>query len=318
MNAPQESIKIFGGTASRYIAEQIAATCGEPLGQVVLNRFSDGEFQPSFEETVRGDVVYIVQSTFPPSDNLFELLLMVDAAKRASAKRIVAVMPYFGFARQDRKDKPRVSIGAKLVANMLTAAGVDRIMTMDLHADQIQGFFEVPVDHLFASSIFIPHIQKLNLPDLLMVAPDTGGTKRANAYAKHLGVDIAICYKQRKVANHIEKMTVIGDVKGRDVMLVDDMIDTAGTLTKAADMMLEQGANSVRAICTHAVLSGDACKRIERSALTSLIVTDTIPISAEKMAQTTKIEQLSVAPLFGGVIQRMRAHESISSHFIIA
>ncbi|MBK9761494.1 MAG: ribose-phosphate pyrophosphokinase [Flavobacteriales bacterium] len=318
MNAPQESIKIFGGTASRYVAEQIAATCGEPLGQVVLNRFSDGEFQPSFEETVRGDVVYIVQSTFPPSDNLFELLLMVDAAKRASAKRIVAVMPYFGFARQDRKDKPRVSIGAKLVANMLTAAGVDRIMTMDLHADQIQGFFEVPVDHLFASSIFIPHIQKLNLPDLLMVAPDTGGTKRANAYAKHLGVDIAICYKQRKVANHIEKMTVIGDVKGRDVMLVDDMIDTAGTLTKAADMMLEQGANSVRAICTHAVLSGDACKRIERSALTSLIVTDTIPISAEKMAQTTKIEQLSVAPLFGGVIQRMRAHESISSHFIIA
>ncbi|MBL0045920.1 MAG: ribose-phosphate pyrophosphokinase [Flavobacteriales bacterium] len=318
MNAPQESIKIFGGTASRYVAEQIAATCGEPLGQVVLNRFSDGEFQPSFEETVRGDVVYIVQSTFPPSDNLFELLLMVDAAKRASAKRIVAVMPYFGFARQDRKDKPRVSIGAKLVANMLTAAGVDRIMTMDLHADQIQGFFEVPVDHLFASSIFIPHIQKLNLPDLLMVAPDTGGTKRANAYAKHLGVDIAICYKQRKVANHIEKMTVIGDVKGRDVMLVDDMIDTAGTLTKAADMMLEQGANSVRAICTHAVLSGDACKRIERSALTSLIVTDTIPISAEKMVQTTKIEQLSVAPLFGGVIQRMRAHESISSHFIIA
>jgi len=211
-----------------------------------------------------------------------------------------------------------VSIGAKLVANMLTAAGVDRIMTMDLHADQIQGFFEVPVDHLFASSIFIPYIKQLNLPDLLMVAPDTGGTKRANAYAKHLGVDIAICYKQRKVANQIEKMTVIGEVKGRDVMLVDDMCDTAGTLTKAADMMMEQGANSVRAICTHAVLSGEACKRIERSALTSLIVTDTIPISAEKMAQTTKIEQLSVAPLFGGVIQRMRAHESISSHFIIA
>jgi ribose-phosphate pyrophosphokinase len=318
MSIPSESIKIFGGTASRYIAEQIAATCGEPLGQVVLNRFSDGEFQPSFEETVRGDVVYIVQSTFPPSDNLFELLLMVDAAKRASAKRIVAVLPYFGFARQDRKDKPRVSIGAKLVANMLTAAGVDRIMTMDLHADQIQGFFEVPVDHLFASSIFIPHVQKLNLPHLLMVAPDTGGTKRANAYAKHLGVDIAICYKQRKVANQIEKMTVIGEVKGKDVMLVDDMIDTAGTLTKAADMMMEQGANSVRAICTHAVLSGDACKRIERSALTSLIVTDTIPISAEKMAQTTKLEQLSVAPLFGNVIKRMRAHESISSHFIIA
>ena len=318
MTAPQETIKIFGGTASKQVAEQITAACGERLGEVVLNRFSDGEFQPSFEETVRGDVVYIVQSTFPPSDNLFELLMMVDAAKRASAKRIVAVMPYFGFARQDRKDKPRVSIGAKLVANMLTAAGVDRVMTMDLHADQIQGFFEVPVDHLFASSIFVPYVKKLALPDLLMVAPDTGGTKRANAYAKHLGVDIAICYKQRKVANQIEKMTVIGDVKGKDVMLVDDMCDTAGTLTKAADMMMEQGANSVRAICTHAVLSGDACKRIERSALTSLIVTDTIPISAEKMAQTTKIQQLPVAPLFGSVIQRMRAHESISSHFIIA
>ncbi len=318
MSVPTDPIKIFGGTASKYLAEQIASYSGERLGQVVLNRFSDGEFQPSFEETVRGDVVYIVQSTFPPSDNLFELLMMVDAAKRASAKRIVAVMPYFGFARQDRKDKPRVSIGAKLVANMLTAAGVDRIMTMDLHADQIQGFFEVPVDHLFASSIFVPYIQKLALPNLLMVAPDTGGTKRANAYAKHLGVDIAICYKQRKVANQIEKMTVIGEVRGKDVVLVDDMCDTAGTLTKAADMMMEQGANSVRAICTHPVLSGEACKRIERSALTSLIVTDTIPISAEKMAQTTKIEQLSVAPLFGSVIQRMRAHESISSHFIIA
>jgi len=318
MTTPQETIKIFGGTASKNLAEGISAACGERLGEVVLNRFSDGEFQPSFEETVRGDVVYIVQSTFPPSDNLFELLMMVDAAKRASAKRIVAVMPYFGFARQDRKDKPRVSIGAKLVANMLTAAGVDRIMTMDLHADQIQGFFEVPVDHLFASSIFVPYIKSLNLPNLLMVAPDTGGTKRANAYGKHLGVDIAICYKQRKVANQIEKMTVIGDVKGRDVMLVDDMCDTAGTLTKAADMMMEQGASSVRAICTHPVLSGEACQRIERSALTSLIVTDTIPISAQKMAQTTKIEQLPVAPLFGGVIQRMRAHESISSHFIIA
>ena len=314
----QESAKIFSGTATRYLAEKIAASNGERLGEVTVSRFSDGEFQPSFEETVRGELVFIVQSTFPPSDNLFELLLMVDAAKRASAKRIVAVMPYFGFARQDRKDKPRVSIGAKLVANMLTAAGVDRIMTMDLHADQIQGFFEVPVDHLFASSIFLPYIKELNLSNLVMAAPDTGGTKRANAYAKHLGCDMAICYKQRKVANQIEKMTVIGDVKGRDVMLVDDMCDTAGTLTKAADMMMAEGASSVRAICTHAVLSGEACKRIERSALTSLIVTDTIPISAEKQAETSKIEQLSVAPLFGSVIQRMRAHESISSHFIIA
>jgi ribose-phosphate pyrophosphokinase len=313
-----ESAKIFSGTATRYLAEKIAANSGERLGEVTVSRFSDGEFQPSFEETVRGELVFIVQSTFPPSDNLFELLMMVDAAKRASAKRIVAVMPYFGFARQDRKDKPRVSIGAKLVANMLTAAGVDRIMTMDLHADQIQGFFEVPVDHLFASSIFLPHIKEMGLPNLLMAAPDTGGTKRANAYAKHLGVDMAICYKQRKVANQVESMTVIGDVRGKDVVLVDDMVDTAGTLTKAADMMMEQGATSVRAVCTHAVLSGDACARIERSALTELIVTDTIPMSDAKRELTTKIKQLSVAQLFADVIKRVRNHESISSHFIIA
>ena len=313
-----ESAKIFSGTATRYLSEQIAAASGERLGEVSVARFSDGEFQPSFEETVRGELVFIVQSTFPPSDNLFELLLMVDAAKRASAKRIVAVMPYFGFARQDRKDKPRVSVGAKLVANMLTAAGVDRIMTMDLHADQIQGFFEVPVDHLFASTIFLPHIKEMKLPDLVMAAPDTGGTKRANAYSKHLGCDLAICYKQRKVANQIERMTVIGDVKDRNVVLVDDMIDTAGTLTKAADMMMDLGATSVRAVCTHAVLSGEACARIEKSALKELIVTDTIPISAEKLAQTTKIKVLSVSQLFADVIRRVRSHESISSHFIIA
>ena len=313
-----ESAKIFSGTATRYLAEQIAASSGERLGEVAVSRFSDGEFQPSFEETVRGELVFIVQSTFPPSDNLFELLLMVDAAKRASAKRIVAVMPYFGFARQDRKDKPRVSVGAKLVANMLTAAGVDRIMTMDLHADQIQGFFEVPVDHLFASTIFLPHIKELGIADLVMAAPDTGGTKRANAYSKHLGCDMAICYKQRKVANQIERMTVIGDVRGKNVVLVDDMIDTAGTLTKAADMMMDLGATSVRAVCTHAVLSGEACQRIEQSALTELIVTDTIPISEEKRAQTTKIKVLTVAQLFSDVIRRVRSHESISSHFIIA
>lgn len=313
-----ESAKIFSGTATRYLAEKIAANSGERLGEVTVSRFSDGEFQPSFEETVRGELVFIVQSTFPPSDNLFELLMMVDAAKRASAKRIVAVMPYFGFARQDRKDKPRVSIGAKLVANMLTAAGVDRIICMDLHADQIQGFFEVPVDHLFASSIFLPHIKEMGLPNLLMAAPDTGGTKRASAYAKHLGVDMAICYKQRKVANQVESMTLIGDVKGKDVVLVDDMIDTAGTLTKAADMMMEQGASSVRAVCTHAVLSGQACERIQSSSLTELIVTDTIPISEAKRAATNKIKQLSVAQLFADVIKRVRNHESISSHFIIA
>lgn len=313
-----DSAKIFGGSATRALAQQIADVSGQRLGEVTVSRFSDGEFQPSYEETVRGEVVFIVQSTMPPSDNLFELLLMVDAAKRASAKRIVAVIPYFGFARQDRKDKPRVSIGAKLVANMLTAAGVDRIMTMDLHADQIQGFFEVPVDHIFASTIFLPHVQGLKLPDLLMAAPDTGGTKRANAYAKHLGVDMAICYKQRKVANQVDSMTVIGDVAGKNVILVDDMIDTGGTLTKAATMMMEQGATSVRAMCTHAVLSGDACERIQNSDLVELIVTDTIPISAEKLQATPKIKQLSVARLFADVIQRVRDHESISSHFIIA
>ena len=314
----QESSKIFSGTATRYLSEKIAAASGEQLGEVTVSRFSDGEFQPSFEETVRGELVFIVQSTFPPSDNLFELLMMVDAAKRASAKRIVAVMPYFGFARQDRKDKPRVSIAAKLVANMLTAAGVDRIITMDLHADQIQGFFEVPVDHLFASSLFLPYVKGMNLPDLVMAAPDTGGTKRANAYAKHLGVDMAICYKQRKVANQIESMTVIGDVKGRNVVLVDDMVDTAGTLTKAADMMMEQGATSVRAVCTHPVLSGEACTRIQNSSLTELIVSDTIPIGADKLQHTDKIKQLTVAQLFSDVIRRVRSHESISSHFIIA
>ena len=317
-NQLHDSSKIFGGTASRALAQQIADVSGQKLGEVTVSRFSDGEFQPSFEETVRGEVVFIVQSTMPPSDNLLELLLMVDAAKRASAKRIVAVMPYFGFARQDRKDKPRVSIGAKLVANMLTAAGVDRIMTMDLHADQIQGFFEVPVDHIFASTIFLPHVQSLKLPDLLMAAPDTGGTKRANAYAKHLGVDMAICYKQRKVANQVDSMTVIGDVAGKNVILVDDMIDTGGTLTKAATMMMEQGATSVRAMCTHAVLSGDACARIQKSDLVELIVTDTIPVSGEKLLATPKIKQLSVARLFADVIQRVRDHESISSHFIIA
>ena len=318
MNAQLEPAKIFGGSASRYLAEKVAAASGERLGEVTVARFSDGEFQPSYEETVRGDLVFIVQSTFPPAENLLELLMMIDAAKRASAKRIVAVIPYFGFARQDRKDKPRVSIGAKLVANMLTAAGVDRIMTMDLHADQIQGFFEVPVDHLFASSIFLPHIKSMGLPNLLMAAPDTGGTKRANAYSKHLGCDMAICYKQRKVANQIERMTVIGDVKGKDVVLVDDMVDTAGTLAKASDMMMDEGANSVRAICTHPVLSGEACKRVQDSSLTELIVTDTIPISPEKLAQTNKIKQLSVAQLFADVIMRVRNHESISSHFIIA
>lgn len=306
-------IKIFAGRESQHLAEQIAHAYGVNLGNVTTSVFSDGEFQPSFEETVRGLDVFIVQSTMPPSDNLFELLLMVDAARRASARKIIAVIPYFGFARQDRKDKPRVAIGAKLVANMLMAAGIDRIITMDLHADQIQGFFEVPVDHLFGSTIFTPEIEKLNTGKLIMAAPDAGGAKRANSYAKRLDVGLAICHKQRKKANEIAEMTVIGDVSGKDVILVDDMCDTAGTLTKAADLFMEKGALSVRAFCTHAVLSGPAYERLTNSSITELIVTDTIPLKRPH----AKIRVLTVADLFGDVIKRMINNESISSHFII-
>jgi ribose-phosphate pyrophosphokinase len=307
-------VKIFSGSSSKYLAEKIAGTYGTKLGDSKVSKFSDGEFQPSFEETVRGSDVYIVQSTFPPSDNLFELLLMVDAARRASARRVIAVMPYFGFARQDRKDSPRVPIGAKLVANLLTASGVSRIMTMDLHADQIQGFFDVPVDHLFASSIFLPYIQSLNLKNLVIAAPDVGGSKRANSYAKYLNVDLAICHKQRKEANVIQSMTVIGDIEGKDVVMIDDIIDTAGTITKAADMMMDKGAKSVRAVCTHPVLSGKAYENIEKSKITELVVTDTIPL---KQAHS-KIKVLSVAELFADVIERNAKHKSISSHFIIS
>lgn len=307
-----DSFKIFAGNATKELASSIAFKLGTELGNVKIFRFSDGEFQPSFEETVRGEDVFIVQSTFPPTENLFEVLQMVDAAKRASARNIIAVIPYFGFARQDRKDKPRVSIGAKLVANLLTTAGVTRIMTMDLHADQIQGFFEVPVDHLFASTIFLPYIQSLNIEDLVMAAPDTGGTKRANAYAKYLDCDLAICYKQRERANEISSMTVIGNVEGKNVVIVDDMIDTAGTLTKAAAMMIEHGAKSVRAVCTHAVLSGPAHDRIENSVLTELIVTDTIPLSREN----SKIKIVTVADLFSKVISSVLEHKSISKNFI--
>lgn len=305
-------VKIFSGTASNYLAEKIAASYGQPLGNMVISRFSDGEFQVSYEETVRGADLFLVQSTFPPTDNLFELLLMVDAAKRASANQVVAVIPYFGFARQDRKDQPRVAIGAKMVANLLTAAGVTRIMTMDLHADQIQGFFDVPVDHLYASSIFLPYIQSLNLPKLTMAAPDMGGSKRANAYAKYLKSDLVICYKQRAKANVVESMTLIGEVEGKDIVLVDDICDTAGTLTRAADMMMDRGANSVRAVCTHPILSGKAYENIEKSKITELIVTDTIPLKQE----TSKIKVVSVAGLFADVLHRVHSHESISSHFV--
>jgi ribose-phosphate pyrophosphokinase len=311
-----DMFKILAGSASTYMGEGVAAAMDTTLGNVILQRFSDGEFQPSIEETVRGKDVIIVQSTFPPTDNLFELLLLIDAAKRASAKRIIAVMPYFGFARQDRKDKPRVAIGAKLVANLLTAAGVNRVITMDLHAEQIQGFFEVPVDHLYASTIFIPHLEAMNIPDLVIAAPDTGGTKRANAYAKILGVDLAICYKQRKVANKVDSMTVIGDVQGKNVVLIDDMVDTAGTLCKAAEMMLVNGALSVRAICTHAVLSGQAYERIESSVLKELIVTDSIPL--KQGVPTSKIQVLGVSKLFADVLHNLLENKSISSHFIIS
>ena len=304
-------VKIFAGSASEEIATKIADSYGVELGSVNKTVFSDGEFQTSYEETVRGQDVFIVQSTMPPSDNLFELLLMVDAAKRASARKIIVVIPYFGFARQDRKDKPRVAIGAKLVANMLMAAGIDRIITMDLHADQIQGFFEVPVDHLYGSTIFSKEIEKMNNGNLIMAAPDAGGAKRANSYAKRFNVGLAICHKQRKVANEIAEMTVIGDVSGKDVVLVDDMIDTAGTLTKAADLFMEKGAKSVRAFCTHAVLSGPAYERLTGSAITELIVTDTIPLKKEH----DKITVLTITELFGDVIRRMVNDQSISLHF---
>jgi ribose-phosphate pyrophosphokinase len=276
--------------------------------------FSDGEFQPSFEETVRGQDVFIVQSTMPPAENLFELLLMVDAARRASARKIITVIPYFGFARQDRKDKPRVAIGAKLVANMLMAAGVDRVITMDLHADQIQGFFEVPVDHLFASTIFYQELIALNNGNLIIAAPDAGGAKRANSYAKKLDTGLAICHKQRKKANEVAEMTVIGDVTGKDVILIDDMCDTAGTLTKSADLFMEKGALSVRAFCTHAVLSGPAYERINNSRLTELIVTDTIPLKQH----SDKIRVVPVDALFSDVIRRLVNNQSISSHFVIS
>jgi ribose-phosphate pyrophosphokinase len=305
-------VKIFGGTASKYLAEQIASHYGAPLGDLQVVRFSDGEFSPCFNESVRGCDVFIIQSTFSPTDNLFELLLLIDAAKRASAHYITAVIPYFGFARSDRKDKPRVAIASKLVANLLSAAGVTRIMTMDLHAPQIQGFFDVPVDHMDASAIFVPYIKSLDLPNMLICAPDMGGVHRARTYASYFSADMAIIDKHRKRANEIESMTVIGDVKGRDVILVDDIIDTAGTLTKAAGLLIDSGAASVRAFCTHPVLSGAAYERVEKSHLTELVVCDTIPLQRE----SKKIKQLSTSALFAKAIQRVYAYESISSLFV--
>ena len=308
----QSNVKLFSGTNSTYLASKIADSYGLPLGKVTMNRFSDGEFQPSFDESVRGSDVFIVQSTFAPADNLFELLLLIDAAKRASAHYITAVIPYFGFARQDRKDKPRVAIGAKLIANLLTAAGATRVMTMDLHAAQIQGFFDVPVDHLDATSVFMPYIEKLQLPNLSIASPDMGGTPRARIYAKYFNAEMVVCDKQRKRANEIESMTVIGDVEGRNIVLIDDLIDTAGTLTKAADLLMEKGALSVRAFCTHPVLSGKAYERIESSNLTELIVCDTLPVKTG----CSKIKVISVADLFAKVIRNVHTNESISPLFV--
>lgn len=303
-------VNIFSGEATQYLAEKIAAKYGKPLGMVSVSHFKDGEFQPSYEQTIRGNDVFIVQSTFAPSDNLFELLLMIDAAKRASAKRVVALIPYFGFARQDRKDKPRVSIGAKLVANLLTAAGVDRIITMDLHSDQIQGFVDIPVDHLYASSIFVPFLKNTKLKNLVMATPDTGGTKRAAAYAKFLETDLVVCFKQRQKANEVSSIRIIGDVKGKDVVLVDDIIDTASTITISANLMMEQGANSVRAFCTHPVFSGDALEKINRSMLSEVWVTDTIP-----RKETDKIKILSTSEIFADVIRRVHRNKSISGYY---
>jgi ribose-phosphate pyrophosphokinase len=305
--------KIFTCTQSTKLSEKIAESFGSNLGNVIFSRYSDGEFQPSFEESVRGMRVFIIGSTNPSSENLMEMLLMLDAAKRASARHITAVMPYFGWARQDRKDKPRVPIAAKLVAKMLEAAGATRIITMDLHADQIQGFFEKPVDHLFASTLFLPYLDSLNLSDLTIASPDMGGSKRAYAYSKALSCDVVICYKQRAQANVISHMELIGDVQGKNVVLVDDMVDTAGTLTKAADLMMERGAISVRAITTHALLSGDAYEKIEKSKLSELIVTDSIPLKKE----SKKIRVISCAELFADVMHRVHHNTSISSKFLM-
>ncbi len=305
-------VSIFSGRATHYLAEKIAEAYGTNLGKSEVINFSDGEFQTSYEENIRGRDVFIIQSTVPPADNIWELLMMIDAAKRASARKIIAVIPYFGYARQDRKDKPRVSIGAKMVTNLLTTTGIDRLITLDLHADQIQGFMDIPVDNLYASVIFYPYLKSLKLKNLMMASPDTGGTRRAASYAKALNTGFAICYKQRTKPNVVEKMQLIGDVTGKDVVLVDDIIDTAGTITKAARVIMEKGANSVRALVTHPIFSGKAYEIIADSPFEEVIVSDTIPI---KQNPGNKIKVISTANLFAEVIKRVENFESISSLF---
>lgn len=304
---------VFSGTKSRYLAEKICKSLDCDMGNMNIMHFADGEFAVSYEESIRGSHVFLVQSTFPNSDNLMELLLMIDAAKRASAKSIVAVIPYFGWARQDRKDKPRVSIGAKLVADLLSVAGIDRLITMDLHADQIQGFFDVPVDHLYASAVFLPYIESLHLENLVIATPDVGGSKRASTYSKYLDVPLVLCNKSREKANVVASMQVIGDVKGKNVVLIDDIVDTAGTITKAANIMLEAGALSVRAIASHCVMSDPASERIQDSALEEIVFTDSIPYTHK----CAKVKQLTIADLFAETIRRVVNNESISSQYII-
>lgn len=306
------SVKIFSGTGSQHLAEKIARKFGAPLGKINIQKFSDGEFQPVFLESIRGDYVFLIQSTFAPTDNLMELLLMIDAAKRASAYKIVAVLPYYGFSRQDRKDKPRVAIGSKLVATLLEAAGADRVITMDLHAPQIQAFFEIPVDHLDSSAIFIPYIEQLKLENLTFAAPDVGSTNRVREIASYFNAEMVICDKHRKRANEIASMVVIGEVKDRDIVLIDDICDTGGTLAKAAGLLKEKGARSVRALCTHPILSGKAYENIENSVLEELIVCDTIPLKKE----SSRIRSLSVADLFAIAIRNAYENKSITSLFI--
>ena len=306
-------VMVFSGTNSRYLAEKICASLDCPLGKMHITHFADGEFAVSYEESIRGAHVFLVQSTFPNSDNLMELLLMIDAAKRASAKSVVAVIPYFGWARQDRKDKPRVSIGAKLVADLLSVAGIDRLITMDLHADQIQGFFNIPVDHLYASAVFLPYIESLKLKDLVIATPDVGGSKRASTFSKYLGVPLVLCNKSREKANEVASMQIIGDVTDKNVVLVDDIVDTAGTITKAANIMLDAGAKSVRAIASHCVMSDPASFRVQESSLTEIVFTDSIPYSKK----CAKVKQLSIADMFAETIKRVVNNESISSQYII-